>query len=149
VFGCLAGSKAVVELEPADKFRTDEPIRCAGEVVAYVAVYDASAGDYEQEVEVPAVRVADLRSGGRLIDFDVDYQDEADHVHALVLRATGGVAWITRAKVQRASPKDRRRGTFHWRVLDTAPGLAVRSLRLRGITLSWVRDGRRKRANLR
>jgi hypothetical protein len=101
------------------------------------------------EIDVPAVRVVDLRSGRRVVDVDVDYEDRASYVRRMILRPSGAVAWITIAKVQRAVPENRAKGTFHWRVLDRRPGLEVRSLRLRGIKLSWLRDGRRRRANLR
>lgn len=149
-YGCLLSRGRLVRLDDNDGGLgafLDRPVRFAGRHVAFESnfVNMGSASDYAEVV------VTDLRRGVRLlsdctgeVDEENDFECFGDPVISLVLRDTGGVAWID----EDGAVRKHDRGARRHRLLDFGR-VERRSLRLRGSRLSWVRAGQRRTATLR
>lgn len=72
-------------------------------------------------------------------------------VSSIVLSPTGAVAWITEAASiisHRRAIQVHAAGPAGTRILDSGPGIASRSLRLRGKVLHWLDAGQMRTARL-
>ena len=118
----------------------------------------------------PSVRVVDLAVGPRVADESLNASPAGPRrrrlvkVGSLQAKPDGAVAWIACPERNRTRaiglqrPNCVRAGDYNYvfaddgrrrRLLDRGRGLEPRSLRLAGSTLSWTKNGRRKRATLR
>jgi hypothetical protein len=129
-------------------FERASTFRLAGHMVGFAVNVIGSNGS-PARVEVRSLRTGRTFShavGPR--PGPVGFAD--DVVTSLVVDRLGASAWIvtrtgrgiSRRKVAAASPRGRAR------TLDAGGGIAARSLRLHGRTLSWLHDGRRRRGRL-
>ena len=128
--------------------------RLAGHLVGFVVNTIGSSGS------PGTVVVRSLRTRRTIASHDVGPRPRPvgfanDVVTSLVMNRRGASGWIdtrtaqdrrgrttVRRTVATASPQGR------VRTLDAGGGIAARSLRLRGHTLSWLHDGRRRSARL-
>jgi hypothetical protein len=145
--GCLKRSGRRVPLDGwADPFYAPGDahlgrLRLAGDVLAYTWI----------DPGLPAVYVhsVSLRTGRAFHRTRVDPytipEPSAIAVTALVVRATGGMAWIQRVEGEISVWRFDRRGK---RRVGIGPRIAVRSLRLAGPRISWRDGGRRRTATL-
>jgi hypothetical protein len=124
--------------------------RLAGHDVAFVVNHDGPGRS-------PAtVKVIDLQARKTIsahpATADDSRPDRSDEVTSLVVRDDGAVAWIAVTRVGPAGSAEREvdaaRAHRHARRLDSGGGIARRSLRLHGRTLSWRHNGRRRSARL-
>jgi hypothetical protein len=158
-FGCMRGVGRSFKLDsPGDgpedwEMRDRGPIRIAGRFVAFVS--DGDGSDGADSYYFTSVDRVDLRTGKKrllsCIDYGEDDEDDACEerlrVTGLVLRRTGGFAYLMRLQTgERRVARWDRRG---YAELDLGRDVEQRSLRLDGATLSWRRAGVTKTASLR
>jgi hypothetical protein len=116
-------------------------LRVAGDVLAYTWI----------DPGLPAVYVhsVSLRNGRALHRTKVEPYTIPDPtviaVTALVVRSTGGMAWIQRVEGEISVWRFDRRGR---RRVGIGPRISLRSLRLAGGRISWRDGGRRRTASL-
>ena len=136
-------------------FLRDSKFRLAGHLVGFVVNTIGSTGS-------PAtVVVRSLRTGRTVASHDVGPRPRPvvgfanDVVTSLVMNRRGASGWIdTRTAQDRRGRTTVRRTVAaalpqgRVRTLDAGGGIAARSLRLHGRTLSWLHDGRRRSARL-
>lgn len=150
-YGCLLSHGRLVLLDENDGafgWFLIRPVRFAGRYVAHVSDL-ANMGLEEDSISVV---VTDLRRG-RTVSNDCTAEDDVDgdiecfpvRVVSLVLKETGGVAWIDRD----FNVMKHDRGAREPERVDMGRRVERRSLRVRGSQLSWVNAGRRRTATLR
>jgi hypothetical protein len=116
-------------------------LRVAGDVLAYTWI----------DPGLPAVYVhsVSLRNGRALHRARVEPytipEPSSIAVTALVVRSTGGMAWIQRVEGEISVWRFDRRGK---RRVGIGPRIALRSLRLAGSRIAWRNRGRRRTASL-
>jgi hypothetical protein len=153
VLGCSAHGRRSYRLGSASRSIAEGragPAAVAGEDVAY------GLTTYGVDTASTVVIVRDLRDGARLRSLPATTAplrpESFQSVTAIAVKADGAVAWIGQAgSVISGKPTTEvhgadRRGPA---LLDAGAGIAPRSLRLRGSTLSWTDGGRTRRAALR
>ena len=120
----------------------------AGSFAAYAYTY------YRNE-DVAGLRVVvlNLKTGKQRIHLENPDEFSLPRVPSLVLRSTGGAAWIFEQKPISTSEGQRKREvhtarTGSIRTLDTGLDIDAASLRLEGSTVSWIKAGMRKTAPL-
>lgn len=158
VEGCFFRRGARVSLQSIDA-RTGRPFfilnqklvtALAGPLAAYVDSVRCSGDCDETDWENKGLFIDDLR-GGTANFADVDDEGEVEQI---VLNPRGSAAWI------QCSASCSRRGTRRTvyllqfsesseRRVSQGPGVAAKSLRLRGQTVTWVENGRVRRTRLR
>ena len=152
VYGCAAGKSKAIRLGQSGRRFSGVSVRLvkvAGRMAAY------SLASHGVDTAAASVVVRRLTDGKRV------HQDPAtvglrgpeafQSVASLVVRASGGVAWIgSVASIGRPGPHPQvlrhdRRGL---KLLDSGSSISMRSLRLHGSALRWKRGPVTLRSNL-
>jgi hypothetical protein len=152
VYGCSALRRRSFRLGHAERVFAESrvgPVAVAGEVAAY------GLTDFGVDTVRASVVVRRLTDGAQLNEFAATHAVGAESfqsIGSVVVRPDGAVAWIGSLRSiigHRSATEVHEATTSGDRVLDSGPGIAATSLRLRDGTLSWVNGGVTRHAALR
>lgn len=155
IFGCAIGRRSYRLGTPPSYSSSGgggtEQEHLAGTVVAYEqALVNAAREPSEAGTAVHLVVVRNLLTGRLLHKVPTGPSTDlsgSGPVDVMVLKRDGAVAWLTGGAAEREELHVLDKSGL--RVVAYGPGIGVRSLRIRGSTLSWVLKGKRASARIR